>query len=622
MLAEKFSNGDISPYYRELFNKIKCFDFRYIDQFYIELINNGKLEMPHPDFEDLITYARSSLFKDCYNNVIFFSDEFGKNGWILYQAYNFIDGISTERYSYSVLDQEMYRNMQRSVVRALNGNQSLTKYFEKSNSFGGFIFGHERPAHFFYDQLANLVHLYPIIKRHGQKIILQGKSYVDPSFVESNHLDQVEADKFYFLPLSCTVMNFFPIRNRARYLDSFINRKLSPKYELKSELIIWIGVTGQKRSWVEQIEGYSQIINILSAQVKSLVVLFDGWTAEFDSYIKNQEDEEVVHLVTQKLSGNPVLINLIGQDYHTKIKFCRSAHVFISNAGTGSLVPLRFVGIPGVMHSNHVLYAFNDEYPDSVKLVSKEDIRELESVSDNRFSQFVSYSIKWEVVYNLLCDAIEYSKCGISLLKIGSDNKLCSTPKLEVYFNDFTLSGVKALNLPDFFRVHAEIFRDGSFFGSYLSYHFYFLACFIRPKGPHLKKSMEITRSELVGKCYSSYVETYNDFDLYSNLKHLRCQVDSSESREALLFSLINFFISLNWFMVAKFLCSSVKGKGMLSGRGLEEIIEIENNLDSAVKNGYAASSYSHRVSRYLYLIEFYIFSLKLNIKRLIGKHK
>ena len=47
--------------------------------------------------------------------------------------------------------------------------------------------------------------------------------------------------------------------------------------------LVWIGVEGQKRCWLEQVEGYTYILNELFKRYPRLGVVIDGWTVRFYS---------------------------------------------------------------------------------------------------------------------------------------------------------------------------------------------------------------------------------------------------------------------------------------------------------------------------------------------------
>ena len=65
---------------------------------------------------------------------------------------------------------------------------------------------------------------------------------------------------------------------------------------------IWIGITGQKRSWQEQIEGYAGILNKLLEEYNGLTVIIDGMTATYGQVINNSEDSYVCEEIKSRLN--------------------------------------------------------------------------------------------------------------------------------------------------------------------------------------------------------------------------------------------------------------------------------------------------------------------------------
>ena len=49
-----------------------------------------------------------------------------------------------------------------------------------------------------------------------------------------------------------------------------------------SEPLVWVGITGQKRCWLEQISGTVHILNKLYEYYPNLGVIFDGWTPSLE----------------------------------------------------------------------------------------------------------------------------------------------------------------------------------------------------------------------------------------------------------------------------------------------------------------------------------------------------
>ena len=186
-----------------------------------------------------------------------------------------------------------------------------------------------------------------------------------------------------------------------------------------------MGVTGQKRSWVQQKHGYAEIIKKLADQFEYLTVYVDGMTASYDKKIKVEEDLEVYESIKRIVQSERDSVEfhcLIGDDYKTKIRCCEKVDVFVANAGSGCIVPLRFNKKHGVLHSNGRLRTFGeDDYHGRVLEVENKSVV-LKPDSDKESASLVSYGIDWRYIYDLLATKIENVRgTTLSRNQIGAD---------------------------------------------------------------------------------------------------------------------------------------------------------------------------------------------------------
>ena len=117
-----------------------------------------------------------------------------------------------------------------------------------------------------------------------------------------------------------------------------------------------------------------------------------------------------------ELTKGVEVFSLIGLDYRAKIAYCDSVDFFIANAGTGCIVPLRFVKKPGVLHSNTQLFTFPNKYPEYVKFIGKDFV--IDVVHENKRIDYLSYHVPWQLVFNLSADVLRLTK-GVEIKKIS-----------------------------------------------------------------------------------------------------------------------------------------------------------------------------------------------------------
>ena len=175
--------------------------------------------------------------------------------------------------------------------------------------------------------------------------------------------------------------------------------------------LFWVGITGQKRCWLEQVEGTAEILNTLYEYYPKLGVVFDGWTPPLTSsdYHRKEarKDNEVIQQIIQKLhfrkdgrfgvvAGLPLL---------EKIRVGMSVDLFLANYTTGSINVARICKKPGVGHmsskmshhrSQHIHYATREIDPRFVK----------DQADADTLPGYVDYSIPWQAIYNQLIEIL------------------------------------------------------------------------------------------------------------------------------------------------------------------------------------------------------------------------
>jgi hypothetical protein len=378
-------------------------DIYPIFDFYKRICSSEFLVIEHPLKSNIITYATDSI-RDGMVNFIFFNASDGQSPWILVQLTNVIDAFIVGEDVYSCL------NFIHPAVFQSYENQKLDKlevYPALKKKFCGFLIGQGRPFHFFYDQLKFLP-LLSKIKGSKEFATIDGALFFDPSlFVGPVNKELLTDNGIYLMPnvigqnwldaADANVRRLMGNMERALLKHSLVQ---FPVNRVGSDFILWIGITGQKRSWVEQVEGYVQIINQLSVYFENLVVYVDGYTAEFDRpppVLAIKEDLEIFHKICDKVGKSVSMVSLIGETYTQKISYCNTVDAFLANGGNGSFVPLRVCKKAGLIHSNSKLLTFRDLYGDHVKFVDKSEIVDVK-LSDDPDPSNLSYSIKPDVV--------------------------------------------------------------------------------------------------------------------------------------------------------------------------------------------------------------------------------
>jgi hypothetical protein len=415
LLTRLICNGQLGDIQRGIEN----FDIESLLKWHGKFLKEGAVILNHPTKEGVTCICKSNeIVRNA--NALFFS-EIGNSdvSWVAIQFGSLIDVIIVDGVAYSfnpkglLPPQVKINNVSRDVISLIESEG----FSLSSKKFGGIGVSHERPYHFFYDQFIYAVKLHRRVKESNLKIVSLGKLFFNVKTIDSTINNNVDEVDFYLFPTTVKGMqqNIHAkeqLYNNASYFEGLIHNAVVKFKRTKknNELVIWLGITGQKRSWNQQVIGYASIINRLANIYEHVHVLFDGYTSFAGESSVNKSDTLVVNdVVAQVNADNFTYDVMVGMDYKSKVSKGLTADVFIANAGTGSLVPLRFCKLKGVLHSNTKLKTFDDVYPVSVFSVDNKYIRDDEA-DTAKSMDMISYDIGVDVVFDYLLKALGLSK--------------------------------------------------------------------------------------------------------------------------------------------------------------------------------------------------------------------
>lgn len=462
---------------------------RKLDQDYFEL--------PHPEHDAIISRAIRS-FSIGENNFILMLDSENRYPWIIGQRWSFIELMITECCIY-----ELYKH--------IPTFQTFKEVSLLKDKFRGAVFGDVNyaaivskttPFHFFYDKFKYLLRFnafhsdcrleYPFFtlssdKKYGEESAVSSneKVYLHPSLVQ-NLLAGQESNK--------------AVKKLNEEMERFVyNESLKDFIQTKNDrgcLKLWYGITGQKRSWLQQIDGAENIIKKLLSHFNEIELFVDGMTAPEGNTIRDADDEAVLKQIENRLEGQCRIQSLIGQDYRHKIRICSTVDLFIANAGTGCMVPLRFCKKPGVLHSNSKLFTFPDEYSSTVKKFKKKYV--IDVVEQGReSSRFASYHTPWQHIFNLTAEILNQTKgTNIQPLEVPPVEEVAKAYEAKEQAKKKKMMAFSALKnrvkptdkSPDILREVALSFEQSGDIETALKVMQKALE--LRPKGPVIKKKV------------------------------------------------------------------------------------------------------------------------------------
>ncbi len=174
---------------------------------------------------------------------------------------------------------------------------------------------------------------------------------------------------------------------------------LASRYKslVSSDLVVWIGISQQKRAWINQKEALIEVLLRLNKKYKKISAIFDGMTADIFGCVDGKdfsEDALVISEIRECLPSSISSYSLVGCGSLEKIYAASISHFFISNYSTGSMYPARFFGLPGVAHlsSSMLEIVENMHIHNNTQLVPAQYVVDVPDDSCSRVD-FVSYRI-------------------------------------------------------------------------------------------------------------------------------------------------------------------------------------------------------------------------------------
>lgn len=350
---------------------------------------------------------------------------------------------------------DLLRNSLFELAKNFSG---VLSYSQKasSNKFRGIVASFPRPHHFYYEIIhgVDLLNTSGLLSRIPEIIYGVGSDFY--SFKDLYELSCTESTfDLKILGRENQDHNQFVIHIGIGYkpeYDEYLLEidKLLVKHavrtvstELQHDILaaracfplILLGVTIEKRAWVEQVEGLVAVIKSISQAFPGAGFVFDGWTNPLTPTLSDEkqvkEHNEVVELIKNKASSEAHTVkffSVIGNSSAQKIPFSMAVDCFVTNSMTGALHVARFARKPGVGHNCSAMKKMMDQsilrpYIESVPDGKVTDVPNKDVLSTATSSEFVSYSIDPQDVIEALFNVVA--------------NKIISNRILESYKSNY-----------------------------------------------------------------------------------------------------------------------------------------------------------------------------------------
>lgn len=491
----------------KLYRDVNLFNIEPILGFWKESLLKKKIELEHPDTIGLNTVAYSSV-KIGMANYILFLDCNNANPWLLCQCENAFDVIITQNNTYT---KDGFEIGQITIhLHKLKDPKYKSKLKERPISSNPFVLlGQLRPFHFFYDQYKYFLNL---CSGESTVNVYYDKPFYKTSTAIKNSVELNDTDKrIGFFPTAiggnyCQTNDsraagfnhqmINTVREDINCSSSNISRR---KQSSNVELSFWYGITGKKRRLVNQVDVLYRIVELLAKKYKSINIYIDGITAADGMSTTDKDDQVVLEKIVKRIGPLANIHSMIGKDYKYKILKAKSMDFFISNSGSGCIVPMMFSDLPGVLHGNTSLETFPDVKKENVCHIDNAHVYDVPdpSITGSLANQYTSYIISWEHIYNQVLCSVFNSEELIPEPTLTDNYIQESIARNIKEINKFEVIAEmsKSSNSVELLRDLAFLFEDEKDYSTALA--LISKALQIRPNGPVLKRKLSFYKSKL-----------------------------------------------------------------------------------------------------------------------------
>lgn len=432
----------------------------------------GSISLSSPFSKDTSSLVLNISFQNV--NYLKFHSEDGD--FYIIQFLHTVDAIYFPKYNLMFRPTNSHFDMQhiKNLFHYLFFEFDLTKEANidrTSLTHKGIVLNGVSPYHFYYDVLPILAYMYESGHSMTQLkhiFCLNAKSYfslnqlynlnIRESNISSEKLQSIiEKENGFVIHIGSSYKNissdFIEKLDKKLIISSIKKYQYAFKHEKKqiekSDFVLWIGISSQKRAWLNQNELIIKLLDMLSLKFNKITVIFDGMTKSiFSEESKDKavlDDISIVNTISSSLKENIFVINLINKSSSEKIYYAYLSDFFIANYSTGSIYPSRMCKKHGLTHlSNSMFNIVKDIHiHHNIEHFSEDVILDIPDKKNSRVD-FVSYQLEEEV---FLSQTLKYiDKIYKSKLQRSMKNDLISSGRGTNKVNLIEKLKNKALN--------------------------------------------------------------------------------------------------------------------------------------------------------------------------------
>ncbi|MDD6055935.1 MAG: hypothetical protein PUB96_05255 [Helicobacteraceae bacterium] len=234
-----------------------------------KFIKQDYFELEHPFYQNTICRAVASGHDGLTINYIFMIDINNLHPFIIVQQTHLINCIIYENKILILSDPwNTYLGLCSGAFRVFSPIIDSLIYKEAKWCF---LLRQYRPAHYFFDLCSSYLQ---ISTRDNKELLIGGYSYFVPNYniaiKDNNRVCLYPTTTFDINPKEFEII----YKQSLESLESLVICDSTPY-----DLTLWLGLPGERRAWLEQVEGCAKILKILSKTFKKIRVFIDGMTA-------------------------------------------------------------------------------------------------------------------------------------------------------------------------------------------------------------------------------------------------------------------------------------------------------------------------------------------------------
>ncbi|ECQ7086498.1 TPA: hypothetical protein ACHDRY_001226 [Campylobacter jejuni] len=421
-------------------DKYSELDIIKVRNFWSYKMSGEFFELQHPELNHITTRAvfNALLYKNTiWGNCVFMVDKDNNFPWLLIQMYHLNTCMITQNgifTSYFTHREEL--GLINCFVQYFYESKHSYDLLQYRNVSFGISLNIPRPFHYF-EHLSSFLFLF---EKNKTLRVFDKSFFIPKEVIKSKSEKDVAIYSAIFGRMNCIQSRLFEQMINYIIKESFQDYYIlvdKNKLNYKYDLIVWLGLPGERRAWIEQIEGFAKILKCLNIYFKKIKIYIDGITA-YDGERQKSPDNEVLFnkvvnatrkLFLQEYGKNIIftfeefqnLMNisikdeekiivfksLAGYDYRTKICYCNDCDIAISDGGTTTTVPFIFLKKPGVIfcgNLSHIHLAYSILNNRRLQKVTNERM----FIKKDRYSYpNFDYHMSFEYIYNLAAEVLE-----------------------------------------------------------------------------------------------------------------------------------------------------------------------------------------------------------------------